>query len=289
VIIASLINVFSNEFSSWRNLKKRALNTVNLVALRRTYYNITDGVEVMTVSVSFDRVAEVYDRSRALPNDVMAQLIETLTAELKDCKAVLDVGVGTGRFAEPLQNAGFNVVGVDISRKMVGKAKEKGVKNLILADARSVPFRDKTFDVTVAVHILHLVAEWQKVLVEIYRVSRDAMISLHYASRDPVREAYHELLKQQGYERVHRGKSEQDLRDAIEPAKSLYVGSYDTFADETIANLQQRNRSSNWDIPEDVNLRVLKLLKKQFAAKTFRQELYLSVWQVDSLKALAKT
>ncbi len=241
------------------------------------------------MSVSFDRVAEVYDKTRALPNNVMARLIEALTLELKDCKAVLDVGVGTGRFAEPLQKAEFNVVGVDISRKMMGKAKEKGVKDLILGDVRSVPFRDKTFDITVAVHILHLVAEWQKVLGEICRVSRYAMISLYAASRDPVREAYHELLKQQGYERVHRGKSEQDLRDVIEPTKSLYVASYETFADETLANLQQRNHSSNWDIPEDVNLRVLKLLKKEFTGKTFRQELYLSVWQVDSLKDLAKT
>jgi len=241
------------------------------------------------VSVSFDRVAEVYDRTRALPNDVMARLIKTLVVELKDCKTVLDVGVGTGRFAAPLQKAGFDVVGIDISRKMMRKAKEKGVKNLILADVRSIPFRDKTFDVTVAVHILHLVTEWRKVLGEILRVTRHAMISLYHACKDPVREAYHELLKQQGYERVHRGKSEQDLRNVVEPAKSLHVASYDIFADETLANLQERNRSSNWDIPEDVNLRVLKLLKKDFAGKTFRQELCLSVWQVDSLKGLART
>lgn len=241
------------------------------------------------MSVSFDRVAEVYDKTRALPSNVMARLIETMTVELKGCEAVLDVGVGTGRFAKPLQDAGFSVVGVDISRKMMSKAKEKGVKNLIFADVRSVPFRDKIFDVTVAVHILHLVAEWQKVLGEICRVSRHAMVSLYTGSGDPVREAYHELLKQQGYERIHRGKSEQDLRDVIEPTKSLLVASYETSADETLANLRRREHSSNWDIPEDVNLRVLDTLKDEFAGKTFREELYLSLWQVDSLKALAKS
>jgi ubiquinone/menaquinone biosynthesis C-methylase UbiE len=241
------------------------------------------------VNVSFDRVAEVYDKTRALPKNVMARLVETLTLELKECKVVLDVGVGTGRFAEPLQNAGFRVIGVDISRKMMSKAKEKGVRDLFFADVRSVPFRDKTFDVTIAVHILHLVTEWQKVLGEICRVSRHAMFSLYTARKDPVREAYQRLLKQQGYERVHRGKSEQDLRDVIEPTKSLYVASYETFADETLANLRQRNHSSNWDIPEDVNLRVLDALRDEFAGKTFNQELYLSMWQIDSMKACAKT
>jgi ubiquinone/menaquinone biosynthesis C-methylase UbiE len=222
------------------------------------------------IGVSFDRVAEVYDRTRRLPDEVMARLVRTLTMELDDCADVLDVGVGTGRIAGPLREAGFSVVGVDISRKMIGKAKEKGVGDLFLADARLIPFRDKVFDVTISVHVLHLVSGWQKAVEEICRVSRRAMFSLYDARADPVRQAYRSLLRERGFEQRHVGKSEQDLRGLVAPSKSLFVAAYDTFADDTLANLSERNRSSQWDVPEGVNLEVVERLKAKYAGTMFR-------------------
>lgn len=213
----------------------------------------------------------------------MTKLIEALTTELQGYKDILDLGVGTGRFAEPLQKAGYRVVGVDISKRMINKAMEKGVKNLLLADARRIPFRDKAFDVTISIHLLHLISEWRTTLEEIRRVSRYAMFSLYYARKNPVREAYNNLLKQYGYERSRPGKSEQDLRESVTPTKSLFVASYYTNADERILNLQQRTSSSQWEIPEHVNLKAVEQLKTQFAGKTFRQNLHLSVWETDSL------
>jgi ubiquinone/menaquinone biosynthesis C-methylase UbiE len=239
--------------------------------------------------VSFDRVADVYDRTRRLPDEVMSRLVKTLTTEFEGCTRILDVGVGTGRLAEPLQNAGLRVVGVDISRKMINRAKEKGVECLVLTDARLIPFRDKVFDAAVSVHLLHLVSDWRKVIGEICRVTRRALCSLYLACEDPVRNAYRQLLKEHGLERRHAGKSEQDLRGLVVPSKSLFVTSYDTFADDTLANLMERNRSSQWDVPEDVNLEVVKRLKTTYAGKMFKQELYVSIWDVNSLKTLAET
>jgi ubiquinone/menaquinone biosynthesis C-methylase UbiE len=233
--------------------------------------------------VSFDRVAEIYDKTRSLPHEVMAQLIETLTKDLQGRREILDLGVGTGRFAQPLQNAGFKVVGIDISRKMMSKAKERDVKNLLFADARFVPFRDKVFDVTISVHVLHLISEWQKVLGEVCRVTRDTMVSLYYARKDPVREAYYRLLKQYGYERRDIGKSEQDLRDFVTPAESLFVCSFDRYADDRLTNLEQRTSSSQWKIPDDVNHEVVQKLKLEFAGRTYKQELYISIWEIESL------
>jgi ubiquinone/menaquinone biosynthesis C-methylase UbiE len=238
------------------------------------------------MEISFDRVAEVYDRTRSLPNEVMTRLIRALTTELNGYKEILDLGVGTGRFAEPLQKAGFEVAEIDISKKMISKAREKGVNNLLLADACSIPFKDKAFDATVSVHLLHLISEWRKALAEICRVSRHAMFSLYYAHKDPVREAYYRLLKPYGFERRYRGKSEQDLKDLIKPSKSLFVSSYDTFADDRITNLQQRTSSSQWEIPQHVNLKVAELLRTEFAGKVFKQDLYLLVWEIDPLKSL---
>jgi hypothetical protein len=114
------------------------------------------------------------------------------------------------------------------------------------------------------------------------------MFSLHYAREDPVQEAYHRMLKQYGYERHHRGKSEQDLKDVISPTKSLFVTSYDLFADDRLINLQQRTSSSQWEIPEQLNLSVVEQLKKEFAGKIFRQDLYLQAWEIDSLRVFAE-
>jgi ubiquinone/menaquinone biosynthesis C-methylase UbiE len=156
---------------------------------------------------------------------------------------------------------------------------------LLLADARSIPFKDKTFDATVSVHLLHLIKEWQKALAEVCRVTRHALLSLCDACKDPVREKYDLLLKTYGFERRRPGKSEQDLKDVITPTKTVFVCSYHTSADDRITNLQQRTSSSQWEIPEQVNLEVVHKLKMEFAGKTFRQDLYFSVWEIDSLKA----
>jgi SAM-dependent methyltransferase len=158
------------------------------------------------------------------------------------------------------------------------------VKDLLLADARSIPFKDKTFDATVSVHLLHLIREWRKALAEVCRVTRYAMLSLNYARKDPVREKYYLLLKPYGFERRWPGKSEQDLIDMIAPTKTVFVCSYRTSADDRITNLQQGTSSSQWKIPNQVNLEVVRALKMEFAGKTFRQDLYFSVWEIDSLK-----
>jgi ubiquinone/menaquinone biosynthesis C-methylase UbiE len=167
---------------------------------------------------------------------------------------------------------------------MMGKAREKDVENLLFADARSIPFKDKIFDVTISVHVLHLISEWQKVLGELCRVTRDVMLSLYYAHRDPVRETYHHLLKLYGYEQRDLGRSEQDLRDLVTPAKSLFVCSYDRLANERLENLEQRTSSSQWKIPEDVNHEIVQKLKLGLAGTTYRQELYVSIWDIESLK-----
>jgi ubiquinone/menaquinone biosynthesis C-methylase UbiE len=245
-------------------------------------------LEVLKLSISFDRVAEIYDNTRSLPDKVMKELIKKLCTELKNCTRILDVGVGTGRLAEPLQNAGFEVVGIDISKKMISKAREKGVKNLVIADARFIPFRDKSFDTAISVHLLHLISEWKKALREVCRVTRHAMFSLYEAHKDPVRQAYNSIMKQYGYEHNRPGKSEQDLKDSITPTKATFVISYDVSADARLNFLQQGTSSSQWEIPKQLNSEVVEQLKKEFAGKIFRQDLYLQSWKIDSLKTFAK-
>src|SRR2546426_9750883 len=101
----------------------------------------------------------------------MARVLAVLVDELRG-KRVLEVGVGTGRYAVPLQKSGIRVVGVDISRKMVEFGLAKGLRDVVFADAARLPFVSGSFDVATTNHVLHLIPDWRDVLRDNPRVTR---------------------------------------------------------------------------------------------------------------------
>lgn len=191
------------------------------------------------MTVSFDRVAEIFDRTRAFPEPVMRKLHTTLTNELSEYRAVLNAGVGTGRFAKPLQDSGFEVIGVDIARKMLEKAAEKGVGSLFLGDICSLHFKDKSFDATVCTSVLHLITEWRTALQEICRVTQEVMVSRYYAHKNPMREATSRLVKRFGYE-SRLGKAEWELRSLVRSSRAVFAAFYEMKADEILTHLSQK-------------------------------------------------
>lgn len=235
--------------------------------------------------ISFDRAAEIYDKTRGFPNHAMKQLIKTLIDELSCYKTILDAGVGSGRFAKPLQESGFEVVGIDIAKKMIGKAEEKAVSDLFLSDVCFLPFKDNSFDATVCIHLLHLIGEWKTALQEICRVTRSVMVSLIYVYKNPMWEAYGRLLKGYEFERRRLGLGEWELKDLVRPSRSVFAASYGTGADERLEYLRQRAYSYQWEIPEDKNESIVDKLRSQFAGTVFHQELLLLTWNIDDLKA----
>ncbi len=235
--------------------------------------------------ISFDSAADFYDRTRGPPKPVMKQLIRRLRNELSGCKMILDAGVGTGRFAKPLQHSGFEVVGVDIAKKMLEKAAEKGAGNLLQSDVCFLPLKDNSFDATVCVHLLHLISRWKAALQEICRVTQKAMVSTIYTQKNPIRETYNRLLKGYGYDSRRPGKGEWELKELVKPSKSVFTASFDNSADERLTYLSQRAYSSQWEVPEDVNKKVVDELKRQFGGRVFPQELRVLVWNIDDLEA----
>lgn len=238
--------------------------------------------------ISFNSVAHIYDKTRALPEHVMRRLLETLTGELSSYRFILDAGVGTGRFAKPLQDSGFEVFGIDIAKKMIGQATERGVSNLFLGDICFLPFKDNSFDATVCIHVLHLVSEWKMALREICRVTRRVMVSMNYVRENPMWKTYDQLLKKYGYGRHRPGKGEWELKKLVKPSKSVFVASFETKADERLTYLSQRVYSHQWKLPESVNEKIVDELKSLFAGKVFPQELYLLIWDIKDLKAFCE-
>jgi ubiquinone/menaquinone biosynthesis C-methylase UbiE len=135
------------------------------------------------MSISFDRVASIYDETRRLPPAILqrvADAIIDLTGMVPTTDwtpTYLELGVGTGRIALPLIERGVHFTGVDISEEMLQRLREKLAAHslkadILRADITQLPFPSASFDVVIAVHVLHLVPEWHKALYEAQRVLR---------------------------------------------------------------------------------------------------------------------
>ena len=134
-------------------------------------------------SVSFDRAAEFYDVTRGYAEGSAERIRDAIVAYTgagRDTR-FLELGVGTGRIALPFIRAGYDYTGVDISQAMMGRLAGKlaGDPNaaayryeLREADITALPFEADHFDVIIAVHILHLVEDWQQAVGEAQRVLR---------------------------------------------------------------------------------------------------------------------
>jgi SAM-dependent methyltransferase len=132
-----------------------------------------------STSIKFDRAADYYDATRALPDAVVRALTDQLVPELTGRGPILEVGVGTGRWAVPLTAAGIDVTGIDLSMPMLLKLREKsdGVGSAV-SDACSLPFRDDAFGATYACHLLHLIPNWSDAVREMVRVTRPGGVVL---------------------------------------------------------------------------------------------------------------
>ena len=122
----------------------------------------------MSESIKFDRAAEYYDRTRALPDDVVERQTATLLAELGGRGRVLEAGIGTGRIAVTLD---VPLVGLDLSRPMmeVLRSKTRSIP-LVEGDATRLPFPDASFGAAYVAHVLHLIPAWVAALAELARV-----------------------------------------------------------------------------------------------------------------------
>lgn len=240
----------------------------------------------------FGRVADIYDATRSLPGNEMLRVVDALARLLPAAARVVDVGVGTGRFARPLQERGYDVAGLDISAKMMAKAREKGVTGLFFADVHRIPFRDRVFDTALLVHILHLVNDWTAVVRESARVSRESVISVVEVgapgAQTTMGEEYAELRAIFGWPSGRFEEGEQGLEDVVAPERTVRVLDTQRIvqADERIAYLESKGQSITWDVPDDVHARIIGELRRRHGGATLRYQssIELAVWQAERLR-----
>lgn len=127
------------------------------------------------MTTGFDLKAKEFDRLRGAPAQ---NELATLLHLLADAKSVLDVGGGTGRYAEPIARAGGMVTIFDRSAPMLHEAEKKGLTRLARGDAAFLPFRDGSFDAVLFVDLLHHVADWARAIRDMGRVARSSVLAV---------------------------------------------------------------------------------------------------------------
>jgi phosphatidylethanolamine/phosphatidyl-N-methylethanolamine N-methyltransferase len=109
---------------------------------------------------------------------------------------VLEVGVGTG-LSLPDYKKHLDIVGIDLAPEMLEKARERvkteklvNISGLYEMDASSLRFPDNSFDTVVAMYVITVVPDPQKVMLELARVTKpggEVMLVNHFSQEQGVR------------------------------------------------------------------------------------------------------
>jgi len=170
--------------------------------------------------VSFDRAASFYDTTRQFSAHSAARIVELLTAELEGRGRCLEIGVGTGRIALPVAEAGIPLVGVDLSRQMLARLVEKTGGRapfpLAVADATKLPFGDGALGGAYAAHVLHLVPPWRDAVRELVRVVKPGGVVLVDVGGipvdpGPIEDVDARFMQEAGMSRRHPGVEAEDV------------------------------------------------------------------------------
>ena len=109
---------------------------------------------------------------------------------------VLEVGVGTG-LSLPDYKPHLEITGIDLAPEMLHKARERvtsegltNVKGLYEMDASNLEFPDASFDTVVAMYVITVVPDPEKVMRELARVVKpggEVMLVNHFSQDEGVR------------------------------------------------------------------------------------------------------
>jgi len=111
--------------------------------------------------------------------------VVTLCLEAADLRSVLDVGVGSGLFAEAFSQWGLEVSGVDVNPEMIVAARHFVPDgDFRESTAEELPYPDASFDLVFFGLVLHESDEPLRVLQEARRVSRQRVCILEWPYQD---------------------------------------------------------------------------------------------------------
>ena len=104
---------------------------------------------------------------------------------MENTKTVLDIGVGSGIFAEAFVVKGLRVSGVDVNPEMLSAALSFVPSGAFTqGNAEELPFEDAAFDLTFMGLLLHETDDTRAALKEAHRVTQKRLVILEWVYED---------------------------------------------------------------------------------------------------------
>jgi SAM-dependent methyltransferase len=171
--------------------------------------------------LSFDSMASIYDGSRIFDEAKFNAALDYIAGKYPPQKYpdLFEPGIGTGRIAIPFAEHGYRVTGADVSTEMLKILAEKLTRRhpplpvkYLRQDITALPFPDASFDISVAVHIFHLVKDWKKAVDEVFRILKPGspfIVMVTGGGREIpwIQDKYRELCAVGGHPAKHIGLS----------------------------------------------------------------------------------
>jgi len=215
--------------------------------------------ETIDVAEQFDRISQVYDETREPLKEAAVEKIKNTL--LRDgCSSVVEVGVGTGRVAKPLQERNFE------------KAREKGVLRLMLADADYLPLKNKSFDAAILAHVLQIFENAAEVFGRIIGVVKKDVIAL-VRKRDDAREndgngvmrrIFEQASAEMGYALPECAgewrRKENEFTATVPPTELITIQDelIETSVDERLSYFEKRAFRYSLDIPDEIIHKIIR-------------------------------
>lgn len=251
--------------------------------------------------MSFDRLSSIYDQTRALPPWVIDAVVGRILATTYPPPGahILDLGVGTGRFAVPLLERGLRVTGVDIAESMMARLRarvgETDRLELVQADITHLPFPSASFDVVLTVHVFHLIDDWECALDEARRVLKPggwlvagSDQSVAGGPARDIRDRWRALVAERGVAlRPQYGRFDAVLDQITRQGgrSAVYTPAYWTspiVPGDLIDRFHAREYSHTWNVPDEVLDQVHDALQRWSLARYGSLELALpSAWEFN--------
>jgi SAM-dependent methyltransferase len=156
----------------------------------------------MPTSARYDSVVEWYEDFRPSLNDGELDALRRLLGHGEG--RCLDLGCGTGVALPELLRLGWTTAGVDISEKMLRRARAHGAE-LHRASAESLPFDDESFDAAVSLWLHTDVDDFPAILHEAVRVLRPGAPFLYIGAHPCFVGPHSRFIAAEGVPTLHPG------------------------------------------------------------------------------------
>lgn len=246
-------------------------------------------MDFLNGSLSFDRMARLYDETRIFDSDCFNSALDYLTERFppQRFREVVEPGIGTGNIAIPFARRGYRLTGVDVSKAMLKILQEK-IQQLESplpivfqeGNAAHLPFADAMFDMGLAVHLFYFIQNWKKAFDELLRVVKGEgpIILMHtgFGKEIPLlNERYKAFCAESGIPCESLGvKSTEAVTDYatalgcnVEFIQDRWQWTARTRLDEAFSYLGNRAYSYSASVPDEVHAEVMEKLNLEMQHK----------------------